>query len=229
MKNMNENTKLSRLEKLLDYSFNDVSLLKTALTHRSKSKDNNERLEFLGDALLEIIISDNLFKNRPDATEGDLTRLRATMVRGATLAILAKDIDLKDFIIVGSGELRTGGYQRESTLADAFEAIVAAIYLDSDSFDETKRVVLRIYESQLEELPPASSLKDSKTKLQEMMQSQAMGVPSYELLSISGPDHLKQFEVMCEVGQKTTIATGNSKKKAEQNAANLMLETLTNT
>lgn len=222
----NENQSLTRLQKQLDYQFNDLSLLEQALTHRSKSKNNNERLEFLGDALLETILSDKLFHLRETANEGDLTRLRATMVRGATLTILANELSLKDYMRVGSGELRTGGYQRASTLADAFEAIIAAIYLDSGSFDETRLIVLKLYEQQLATLPDAQTLKDPKTRLQEHLQSQNEEKPTYQQLSISGPDHDKKFEVSCLVGETTTQATASSKKKAEQAAAEAMLKQL---
>lgn len=217
---------LSILEKQLGYSFTDKALLKRALTHRSKSKDNNERLEFLGDALLETILSHILYHLRPEASEGDLTRLRATMVRGATLALLAADLNLKDFMRVGSGELRTGGYQRESTLADAVEAIIAAIYLDCQSFDTTYVLVEKLYQQQLEALPDAQQLKDPKTLLQEYLQSKGLAKPIYEELAISGPDHDKQFEVSCLVQDKSSYAKGGSKKKAEQAAARIMLEQL---
>ncbi|MGY0398445.1 MAG: ribonuclease III [Ostreibacterium sp.] len=223
---MNTNTSLGRLENRLGYQFIDQSLLKRALTHRSKSKENNERLEFLGDALLETILSDILFHLYPKANEGDLTRLRATMVRGATLAILANSVDLKDFIRVGSGELRTGGYQRESTLADAFEAIVAAIYLDSHNFLTTFSVIRKLYEDHLANLPDVQQLKDPKTLLQEYLQSQGLIKPVYQKLSISGPDHDKKFEVTCLIKQHTTVAIGTSKKKAEQAAAKAMLNVL---
>lgn len=219
----NANASLTRLEKRLGYRFQNIALLEQALTHRSKSKDNNERLEFLGDALLETILSDKLFHLRATANEGDLTRLRATMVRGATLAILANDLGLKDFIRVGSGELRTGGYQRESTLADAFEAIVAAIYLDCHSFSQTAEIVIELYQQQLAELPEAQQLKDPKTRLQEHLQSRNVDKPDYELLCVKGPDHDKRFEVRCQVAEYDTTAVASSKKKAEQAAAEAML------
>ncbi len=220
------NASLTRLEKRLNYRFKDISLLERALTHRSKSKNNNERLEFLGDALLETILSDILFHHRPEANEGDLTRLRATMVRGATLAILADNLELKDFIRVGSGELRTGGYQRKSTLADAFEAVIAAIYLDCQSFDRTFSIVSVLYQQLLADLPDAQQLKDPKTRLQEYLQSQNLEKPIYQELSMSGPDHDKKFKVSCSVGDKECIAEGSSKKKAEQAAAEVMLAQL---
>lgn len=217
------NSDLSRLEKRLGYTFSDRKLLERALTHRSKSKNNNERLEFLGDALLETILSDTLFHLRLNASEGDLTRLRATMVRGATLAILANELKIQDFMRVGSGELRTGGYQRESTLADAFEAIVAAIYLDCQHFEKTADIVINLYKQQLAELPEAQQLKDPKTRLQEYLQSKGLDKPLYEELDIIGPDHNKQFKVSCRILDDTTVATGSSKKKAEQAAAEAML------
>ncbi len=223
---MDANAALTRLENRLGYSFNNTTLLEQALTHRSKGKNNNERLEFLGDALLETILSDILFHQRPSANEGDLTRLRATMVRGATLAMLADDLQLQDYIRVGSGELRTGGYRRASTLADAFEAVVAAIYLDCGSFDQTFAIVSRLYQQQLAALPEAQQLKDPKSRLQEWLQSRNKDKPIYRQLDISGPDHDKQFEVSCSVGEKTTTAIASSKKKAEQAAADAMLQSL---
>lgn len=223
---INTNNSLERLQNCLGYNFANITLLEQALTHRSKGRNNNERLEFLGDALLETILSDLLYHQRANASEGDLTRLRATMVRGTTLSILANELNLQDFMRVGSGELRTGGYQRASTLADAFEAVIAAIYLDSGSFDNTFAVVKQLYRQQLELLPDAQQLKDPKTRLQEWLQSHGKDKPLYEQLNIKGPDHDKQFEVSCNVGEHITTATGSSKKKAEQAAANAMLKTL---
>ncbi|PIE42461.1 MAG: ribonuclease III [Gammaproteobacteria bacterium] len=226
MDQKNANGALSRLQSRIGYTFNRLALLEQALTHRSKSKNNNERLEFLGDALLEMIISNQLFHLRPEASEGDLTRLRATMVRSSTLAVLANDLQLKDFMRMGSGELRTGGYQRKSTLADAFEAVIAAVYLDCRDFDRTADVVIRLYQKQLDELPDAQQLKDPKTRLQEYLQSKGREKPAYEQFDISGPDHNKRFEVKCCVADKATTAVGSSKKKAEQGAAEAMLKAL---
>lgn len=215
---------LTKLESALGYTFNDKSLLKTALTHRSKSKRNNERLEFLGDALLETIISDRLYRDKPKASEGDLTRLRATLVRGKTLSELAELLCIKDYMIVGSGELRSGGYQRESTVADALEAIFAAIYLDSD-FLTCQSVVTTIFNNKIKALPDAQVLKDAKTKLQEFIQSnEAAELPAYELLSIDGPDHAKTFTVRCLALGHDATASASSKKKAEQQAAKQILE-----
>lgn len=219
----NANADLLRLQTRLGYLFNNPDWLQRALTHRSKSKDNNERLEFLGDALLETILSQHLFQTHPKASEGDLTRLRATLVRGATLAILAADLELKHFIRVGSGELRTGGYQRESTLADAVEAIVAAIYIDSGDFKQTANIVIGWYDKQLDDLPDAQQLKDPKTRLQEHLQSQGLDKPIYEELTVSGPDHNKCFEVSCRITSHQACASGSSKKKAEQAAAEKLL------
>ncbi len=217
------NPKLSKLEKNLGYEFEDINLLKKALTHRSKSNDNNERLEFLGDALLEAIISEILFNEKPEATEGELTRLRSTMVRGTTLAELGDELNIKDFIIVGSGELRTGGYQRKSTIADAFEAIIAAIFIDSNRFVVVKEIIGNIFAEKIKNLPDAESLKDSKTKLQEILQSSTDLKVKYTLIQSSGPDHNKTFKVQCKVDELTIIAEGKSKKMAEQNAAKEML------
>ncbi len=218
-------TRLSLLESAIGYQFKDQNLLKTALTHRSKSKNNNERFEFLGDALLETVISAQLFRYKPKASEGDLTRLRATLVRGRTLSEIADTLRIKDYMIVGSGELRTGGYQRESTVADALEAIFAAIYLDSN-FSTCEAVITQLFAEKMANLPEAEDLKDSKTKLQELAQSQAVEVPQYELLSIEGPDHAKLFTVRCSAFDRESTASDSSKKKAEQQAARKILQHL---
>lgn len=216
---------IAALEKQLGYAFNDPSRLAQALTHRSKSANNNERLEFLGDALLETIISSALFHAKPNESEGDLTRLRATMVRTQTLADIASDLKLSDYLIMGTGELRTGGFQRESIIADAFEAIIAAVYLDSD-FETCRDVVMRIYAPKIAVLPSAEALKDPKTRLQEHLQSKNLTPPEYRLIEETGPDHDKQFTVECHIGEKIAVAEGQSKKKAEQAAAEKLIKLL---
>lgn len=221
-----KNSDLTRLEKALGYTFNDKALLNTALTHRSKSKNNNERLEFLGDALLETILSDVLYHNRPGANEGDLTRMRASLVRGQTLAEIATTLNLKNYMQVGSGELRTGGYQRESIIADAFEAIIAAVYLDSGDFIKTSSVVKALFKPLIENLPAIDELKDPKTRLQEYLQSRNLQPPIYTELSATGPDHNRVFFVRCQADNYQVDAKGSSKKKAEQAAAEQILSQL---
>lgn len=218
-------SRITTLEKQLGYAFRDQAHLVQALTHRSKSANNNERLEFLGDALLETIISSALFHAKPNESEGDLTRLRATMVRTQTLAAIASDLNLSEYLIMGTGELRTGGFQRESIIADAFEAIIAAVYLDSD-FETCRDVVMRIYAPKIAALPSAEALKDPKTRLQEHLQAKNLAPPEYRLIEETGPDHDKQFTVECHVGETIAVAKGQSKKKAEQAAAEKLISLL---
>ena len=214
----------SWLEKTLHYRFHDVGLFVQALTHRSSTGRNNERLEFLGDAVLDFVISDSLFKLRPDADEGDLSKLRASLVKDTSLAGIAADIGLGEHLILGSGERKTGGHRRESILADALEAIFGAVYLDS-GFDAAKDLVDRVFEQRLDELPDAEDLRDPKTRLQEWLQARKLSLPIYELVSVTGKDHRQKFVVSCTVNElsQTTEGESTSRRKAEQRAASAML------
>ncbi len=209
-----------KLSKAIAYQFKNIALLEQALTHRSVSKQNNERLEFLGDAVLGCVIADELFHRFPKASEGQLTRLRATLVKGETLAEIGAELSLGDCIRLGSGELKSGGHRRASILACGVEAIIGAVYMDS-GFDAVKQLVVTLYEKRLEQLSPEKAHKDPKTRLQEFMQSRQMSLPVYELLKVEGEAHAQIFYVLCQVdGMSGPISgTGKSRRKAEQDAA----------
>lgn len=215
------------VDKTLHYRFNDTNLLEQALTHRSADGRNNERLEFLGDAVLDFVISEALFDLRPDASEGDLSRLRASLVRDTSLARIATDIGLGEHIILGSGERKSGGHRRKSILADALEAIFGAVFLDA-GFDAAKAMIERIFAARLEELPDAEDLRDPKTRLQEWLQARKLNLPNYELVEVKGKAHAQTFSVSCSVLElsQTTEGQATSRRKAEQDAARRMLERL---
>lgn len=215
------------LYKTLQYRFDDAALLRQALTHRSAAGGNNERLEFLGDAILDFVISEALYHARPDASEGDLSRLRSALVKDVTLASIATELELGMHIILGGGERKTGGHRRQSILADAVEAIFGAIFLDR-GYAEAKDVIERVYASRLRDLPDVEALRDPKTRLQEWLQARQMSLPIYELVSSTGEDHRQKFEVSCAVTEVPTPTTGTSttRRKAEQKAAAKMLTIL---
>jgi ribonuclease-3 len=217
----------SWLDKTLHYRFRDKGLLAQALTHRSANGRNNERLEFLGDAVLDFVVSDALFRLRPDADEGDLTRLRAALVKDTSLAQIAAELGIGEHLILGSGERKTGGHRRASILADALEAIFGAVYLDS-GFEAARAIVDRIFAPRLGALPDAAELRDPKTRLQEWLQARKLALPLYELADVSGEGHEQQFVVTCSVSElsQTTNGTGSSRREAEQIAARHMLATL---
>lgn len=209
---------------MLGYCFRDPALLETALTHRSSAgQPNNERLEFIGDALLNCVIALTLYERYPQASEGDLSRLRATLVKGDTLAGIAGELELGRHLHLGGGELKSGGYRRHSILADALEAVFGAIYLDSD-FATCRRLILELYEPRLVALPPVSELKDPKTRLQEYLQAQQRPLPVYNVLEVRGEAHARCFTIECTVEDLITVAEGSSRRKAEQTAAHEMLE-----
>ncbi|MEE9343018.1 MAG: ribonuclease III [Gammaproteobacteria bacterium] len=211
----------------LQYQFNDKELLKVALTHRSASNKNNERLEFLGDSVLGFVITETLFTQFPEASEGDLSRLRANLVNRQSLAVFARSMQLGDYLTLGAGELKSGGFRRESILADTMEAIMGAILLDS-SFDQCRKSILFLYEERLAHMPSVDEIKDPKTRLQEYLQGHKYDLPSYEVLSVTGKSHNQQFIVQCQVVVlgKDTKGTGGSRRKAEQQAAVEMLSLL---
>jgi ribonuclease-3 len=217
----------SWLEKTLHYRFVDASLFTRALTHRSAAGRNNERLEFLGDAVLDFVISEAVFNLRPDADEGDLSRLRSSLVKDTSLAEIATEIGLGEHLILGSGEKKTGGHRRESILADALEAIFGAVFLDSGS-RASKEMIERLFAERLANLPDASDLRDPKTRLQEWLQGRKLALPQYELISVTGKDHKQKFAVSCVVLElsQTTEGTASSRRKAEQRAARDMLAIL---
>lgn len=217
----------SWLEKTLQYRFADPELLTCALTHRSANGRNNERLEFLGDAVLDFVISEALFKLRPDASEGDLSRLRASLVKDTSLARIATDIGLGEHLILGSGERKSGGHRRRSILADALEAIFGAVYLDA-GFDASRALIERVFAARLEELPDAEDLRDPKTRLQEWLQARKLALPVYELVDVTGKAHAQTFAVNCTVTElsQTTEGVATSRRTAEQMAARHMLQLL---
>ncbi len=218
---------MERLQKNIDYSFNNIDLLKQALTHRSVGKQNNERLEFLGDSVLGSIISRELYQRFPSIDEGQLSRLRSHMVRGQTLAKLAKQINLSEQLILGQGELKSGGFRRESIQADAFEAVLGAIFLDSDYLTVNK-VILKLYKELLDEANPDDSHKDFKTQLQEALQKRGSDLPQYDLIKTSGKDHNAVFYVRCSLTNENIKVQKSSKsiKRAEQACAEVILEKL---
>lgn len=207
----------------IDYRFDDPELLTRALTHRSHGGPHYERLEFLGDGLLNGIIADLLYRRRPHAPEGDLSRLRSRLVRDTTLAEIATELGLGDRLRLGPGELRSGGHQRQSILADVLEALIGAIYLDG-GFGAAREVVLALFDQREQALPSAERLKDPKTRLQELLQADGQLLPEYRVVAESGADHCKRFEVECSVGGLMTPvrAAAGSRRKAEQAAARLM-------
>ncbi|WP_257280705.1 ribonuclease III [Endozoicomonas sp. ONNA1] len=219
---------LARLERRLGYTFSDRSRLELALTHRSCGSRNNERLEFLGDSIVNFVIAEALFERFPDAREGQLSRLRARMVRGATLAEIGREFQLGDSLRLGSGELKSGGYRRESILADAVEAIIGAIYLDAGM--ETCRERIRSwFADRLSELSVTDQQnKDPKTRLQEYLQARQNPLPKYRVLNIQGDAHDQVFTVVCELESLdiTSEGQGPSRRGAEQQAARFALEKL---
>lgn len=217
---------LNDLMKQLDISFDDKTLLEIALRHRSVGRPNNERLEFLGDSILNFIIADTLFKLFPNASEGQLTRLRASLVNKQSLAELALTLQLDDIIELGVGEKKSGGFKRASILADALEAILAAIYLDQ-GVETLRRVLDVLYEDKLAELSLKKINKDPKTKLQECLQASRQPLPTYCVLKSENRGHDSQFVIQCQVmGLEPTLGEGTSRRAAEQEAAQMALEIL---
>lgn len=210
----------------IDYRFSDETLLEAALTHRSAGQPNNERLEFLGDAVLGMVIAELLCQRHPRLSEGDLSRLRSTLVRGATLAGVARDIDLGACLRLGPGERKSGGYRRDSILADALEALIGAVYLDG-GIAPAAAVIRRLWGARLDDLPDAGELKDPKTRLQEHLQALGRPLPEYHLEHVSGDDHRQSFRVACSIdGAGRWFGEGSSRRRAEQAAASAALEEL---
>ncbi len=211
---------LDRLERKLGHSFTNQELMLLALTHRSFAGRNNERLEFLGDAILNFVAGEALFERFPQAREGQLSRLRARLVKGETLAVLARGFELGEYLRLGSGELKSGGFRRESILADALEALIGAIYLDA-GMDVARERVLAWLADQLDGLTLVDTNKDPKTRLQEFLQSRAAELPRYEVVDIQGEPHCRTFFVQCEIALLTekTQGQGASRRIAEQVAA----------
>jgi len=215
-------------EEKFHYRFKDDILLQTALTHRSHSANNNERLEFLGDAVLDLVISELLYQFYSEQTEGSLSRMRSNLVKGDTLAALAKELDLGDYLILGKGEKTSGGRERRSLLSDALEAIIGAIFQDG-GFVKAKNVIHKIFASRIQALDPKSEHKDHKSILQERLQAVKQELPEYELIRTEG-NHDKTFVVQCSIqsGKIVAQASGQTLRIAEQKAASKALEAMQN-
>ena len=218
----------AELSRRLQYAFSDPSLLERALTHRSKSQKNYERLEFLGDSILNFVVSAELFERYPALTEGELTRLRAALVRQQTLAELARGLELGDCLELGGGELKSGGFDRDSILADTLEAVFGAVYRDG-GLEAGRRVILGLYADALAALDPRSIPKDPKTQLQEHLQKHSLPLPGYNILEVAGDPHNQKFVVECRVeGLPAPVrGEGASRRRAEQQAAAAAYEQLT--
>ncbi|MDP2786271.1 MAG: ribonuclease III [Sulfurimicrobium sp.] len=212
--------KLRALCRQLGHEFARPELLRQALTHRSHGLPNNERLEFLGDSVLNCAIAARLYQTYPRLPEGDLSRMRAALVKEQTLAEIAFRLKLGDILMLGEGELKSGGFRRPSILADALEAIIGAVYLDA-GFVAAEQMILALYEPLLQNLDPKTIAKDPKTQLQEYLQSRKLPLPQYEVLAIRGEAHEQEFEVECIIPGLNirSLGEGHSRRSAEQNAA----------
>lgn len=211
----------------LGYEPRDPALFRAALTHRSAPGPNNERLEFLGDAVLNLIVAHHLFVAFPQASEGDLSRLRARVVSGEPLAEVAASLELGEALQLGSGELKTGGFRRQSILADALEAVCAALYLDG-GLAAADAAIERLFGPRIAALPAPHELKDAKTRLQEHLQSRGLALPRYQVERVEGEAHAQTFHVACDVPALRLSAegSGSSRRRAEQEAAERILEGL---
>ena len=221
---------VAALAERLGHRFGDRALLERALTHRSAARENNERLEFLGDAVLGLVVADALYREQgaapaKDADEGDLSRRRASLVNERTLAEVATEVALGDALRLGPGELKSGGFRRGSILADALEAVVGAVYLDA-GLEPARALTLRLLGSRIAALPPAGTLKDPKTRLQERLQRDGIALPVYAVLAVEGADHDQTFRVGCRVEALglATEGVGRSRRDGEQAAAAALLE-----
>jgi ribonuclease-3 len=218
---------LRHLQRALGHAFAHTDLLEQALTHRSAGAGNNERLEFLGDALIGFLIAEVLWERFPEADEGTLSRLRASLVKRESLAALARGLGLGDYLRLGAGEVRTGGHARDSILADALEAVLGALYRDA-GFSATRELVLRLYASRLAQTSLERTLKDPKTRLQEWLQARRRPLPEYQVVATDGDQHAQTFIVTCALADAVlaTRAEGSTRRRAEQAAAQEMLERL---
>ncbi len=216
---------LATLENRLDYHFGDQALLEQALTHRSHGARHNERLEFLGDSVLNFVVAAMLFERYAKLDEGDLSRLRANLVKQASLADIAQRLELSQYLRLGEGELKSGGFRRPSILADTVEAIFGAVFLDA-GFDAARRVIVRQYQPVLASVDPKTLGKDAKTLLQEFLQGRKLALPLYTVVATHGAAHSQQFEVECAIPALDikVMAPGASRRAAEQSAAKLALE-----
>ena len=220
---------MQRLSDKIGHQFQTPTLLRQALTHRSAKGVHNERLEFLGDSILGFVIAEALFNKFPKHDEGDLTRMRSSLVKGVTLAEMAREFELGDYLFLGPGELKSGGHRRESILEDAMEAIIGAVYLDA-GLDCCKTLILNWFKVRLVDIKPGNNQKDPKTRLQEYLQGRKIALPEYEVIATKGQSHNQEFTVRCRTSvlNEDIVAKGTSRRKAEQAAAAevlLLLET----
>jgi len=218
---------LHQLEARLEWPFNEALLLRQAVTHRSATGPNNERLEFLGDSILNFVIASEVFSRRPDLREGELSRMRAALVNKNALAAIARRVDLGPHIVLGSGEMKSGGQRRDSILADTLEALIGAVYLDG-GYEAGRALVLRLYQDDLANLPDMEARKDPKTRLQEYLQGRRLDLPHYEVEEVSGRAHAQTFRVVCTSEALQLIGEGlaGNRRQAEQAAANDLLDKL---
>lgn len=216
--------KLAILMRKLEHQFDDKSLLTLALTHRSKGSKNYERLEFLGDSILGFVVADWLYSQYPKLAEGKLSRMRSSLVRKETLAIVARQLGMSEFLILGEGELKSGGFNRDSILADTVESIIGALYLDA-GFDVASRFIQTNFKNLFDAISEQSTFKDAKSKLQEAMQQQGYGLPNYEIVETLGEQHEQEFTVECVLQdlKLSSSATARSRRGAEQSAAQQVL------
>mgnify|MGYP000471009456 CR=1 FL=1 len=221
------NNHLDVLQRTLGYTFKNTTLFDQALTHRSYKGANNERLEFLGDAILSLVIAEYLYQNFPSAKEGQMSRLRSLLVKGVTLAEIGKEFKLGDYLNLGGGELKSGGFRRESIIADAVESLIGAIYLDSDH-QTCKDIVLSWYKERLNNLSLDDTEKDPKTRLQEYLQAHKKELPKYDVKQVAGEAHDQTFTVVCVIDSLSvkTTGEGGSRRHAEQRAAKRALKQL---
>jgi ribonuclease-3 len=213
------------LAERLGLSFSDPALLDRALTHRSHGSANNERLEYLGDAVLTFVVAEMLYRAFPDASEGELSRFRASLVSGEALAGIASSLGIGDHLRLGEGEMKSGGQRRATILADALEAVFGAVFLDQ-GLGAARRVAERLFQAPIAALPSAADLKDPKTRLQEWLQGRGHALPAYTVLEVSGEPHDQRFLIRCEVPDLSlaAVAEGSSRRRAEQEAAQRILE-----
>ncbi|MFP3019537.1 MAG: ribonuclease III [Arsenophonus sp.] len=218
---------IKQLQHKIGYTFKQIELLKQALTHRSASNNHNERLEFLGDSILSFMIANDLYHRFPKIDEGDMSRMRATLVRGNTLAELAREFDLGECLHLGPGELKSGGIRRESILANTIEALISSIFLDSN-IQITKQIVLGWYKNRLIEISPGYKQKDPKTRLQEYLQGSSLPLPNYLLVQVQGEAHNQEFTIHCHISgiNKPIKGISSNRRKAEQEAAKTALKML---
>ncbi|BDX07213.1 ribonuclease III [Planctobacterium marinum] len=222
-----DDIRFNQLTKRLGYQFQDRALLIQALTHRSAGNMHNERLEYLGDSILGFIVAKYLYNRFPEQPEGKLTRMRSSLVKGETLADVARQMDLGEVILLGPGELKSGGFARDSILSDAVEALIGAIYLEA-GMTQSEKVVLAWLESKLVKLDPNYHPKDNKTRLQEYLQAKHLPLPEYEVTQIKGKSHNQRFFVSCKVQELNYLVEGEgaSRRKAEQDAAKKVIRKL---